>query len=371
MYLVCAILFCSITFVYLYCYQADTLAVTQHILSEGKTHYNSLVGAALITIVLFFLHIGIAYAIKVKPFSYSLTYFPSILLLTVVTDICSNIGEGSSSALWMWLLPLLLILYIGFLLLRRLVPPLSVEDNGNIFFSKTMCINVLSLTVMFFISGLVSDNDDIFHYRAHIERCLENNKFDEALNTAKQSEANDSSLTMLRIFALAKTNSLGERLFEYPITGGSQSLLPNGKGAKLLMYPENNIYAVLGEKPQKGISSMEYLHHILEHKHAERAAADYLLCGYLLDKKLDEFAKNIGKYYDLKGELPKHYREALTLYVHLRSNPNIMYHNTVMDTDYQDYQNMTNKYPNKTIRKNSLRDTYGNTYWYYYQYVNS
>ena len=38
-----------------------------------------------------------------------------------------------------------------------------------------------------------------------------------------------------------------------------------------------------------------------------------------------------------------------------------------MDADYQDYQTMEAKYGNPVERKAALRDTYGNTYWYYYQ----
>ena len=51
----CALLFIIFTFTYLYSYQADVLAMAQHVLSEGKTHYNATVGALLITSVLYLL----------------------------------------------------------------------------------------------------------------------------------------------------------------------------------------------------------------------------------------------------------------------------------------------------------------------------
>ena len=89
----------------------------------------------------------------------------------------------------------------------------------------------------------------------------------------------------------------------------------------------------------------------------------------MLDKNLDAFVKNIGKYYKVNSKLPKHYREALTLYTHLRSNPILVYHSNVMDADYQDYQDMERNNPDKTLRKNDLHESYGNTYWYYYQYA--
>ena len=47
----CTFVFTLFCFYYLYCYQADLLTVTQHILSKGQTHYNHFVGAVLITIL--------------------------------------------------------------------------------------------------------------------------------------------------------------------------------------------------------------------------------------------------------------------------------------------------------------------------------
>ena len=39
-----------------------------------------------------------------------------------------------------------------------------------------------------------------------------------------------------------------------------------------------------------------------------------------------------------------------------------------METDYQDFQDLENKYKNRTERINALRSVYGNTYWFYYNY---
>ena len=49
MRVMCAILFLCFSFLYLYEYQADVLAVAQHVLSDGQTHYNRTIGAVLIT----------------------------------------------------------------------------------------------------------------------------------------------------------------------------------------------------------------------------------------------------------------------------------------------------------------------------------
>ena len=50
--LMCAIVFLTFSFVWLYCFQADVLAAAQHVLSKGLTSYKPFVGAVLITLVL-------------------------------------------------------------------------------------------------------------------------------------------------------------------------------------------------------------------------------------------------------------------------------------------------------------------------------
>ena len=53
MRVMCAILFLVFTFSYLFYYQADILAVGQHVLSKGQTRYDRTIGALLITTVLY------------------------------------------------------------------------------------------------------------------------------------------------------------------------------------------------------------------------------------------------------------------------------------------------------------------------------
>ena len=100
-----------------------------------------------------------------------------------------------------------------------------------------------------------------------------------------------------------------------------------------------------------------------------KPVTDYLLCGFLLDKNLDGFVNAIRYKYNLSSpSLPKHYREALTLYTHLRANPVLVYHNEVLDADYADFQELERKYTDKRKRESYVRDTYGGTYWFYYFY---
>lgn len=128
---------------------------------------------------------------------------------------------------------------------------------------------------------------------------------------------------------------LAERLFEYPLRGGSVSLLPDSTLTSKFGFDE--IYHHLNLKiPGNQIhNSIEFIRH---GKGINKQAADYILCGYLMDKNLDAFVENITKYYDINDFLPKHYREALTLYVHSHTTPKVIFKNSIMDADFQDYQ---------------------------------
>ena len=79
----CAVLFVSFTFLYLYDYQDDILAMAQHVLSDGLTHYNRTIGAVLITIVLWLLQIGFYALFRLQGRAHAITFFPSLLTLAI------------------------------------------------------------------------------------------------------------------------------------------------------------------------------------------------------------------------------------------------------------------------------------------------
>ena len=97
-----------------------------------------------------------------------------------------------------------------------------------------------------------------------------------------------------------------------------------------------------------------------------KAACDYLLTACLLDKNLNQFALIVRQLYADIHSLPKHYREALILYTHLRSNPVIIYKDDVLDADFKDFQELDKKFSDKNMQRNAVQQVYGNTYWYYY-----
>src|SRR5574344_411659 len=368
MRVVCAIVFCLFSFLFLYCFQAAVMAAAQHVLSEGKTHYSPVVVAVIITFILQLLQIGIFSITKLKKRSHALTYFPSCLLLAFVTDISPNIDQGFSIGAWVWVFPLLIIIYVIIVLFAREFQPYEPDIISQGLFSRWMWVNLLTMALMFFLVGVSSNGNDVFHYRMQAEMCLDKNEYDNVLSIGKSSEKSDASLTMLRIYALSRKGELGDRLFEYPVVGRSSALLPTKGVSKCLLFHSDSIYRYLGAIPKEKLLPMDYLKLIRSRHLMKPCAVDYILCGYLLDRNLDAFVRELPKYYKVDEHLPKYYREALILYTHLRSNPILVFHSSVMDTDYQDMEDLEKQYPDKTVRANNVRDMYGTTYWFYYLY---
>ena len=365
-YTICNIVFVSFCFCYLYYYQADLLSLMQYTYSDGQTHYNHLWGAVLTALLL--LSVNLLAIRRNKEFhTFSAwTFFPSAILLTFITggrqteDLNLSFGFIACMSL------IAVCLYVIFSkCIRNFIRTNSEKINNNSLI-KNLWINLLIITVQFMYVCAFSNSDRLFHARLHVLQSLCEKDYDEALSTIVKLETSDRQLTTLIVYTLSKKNMLAERLFEYPLRGGSVSLLPDSTLTSKFGFDE--IYHHLNLKiPGNQIhNSIEFIRH---GKGINKQAADYILCGYLMDKNLDAFVENITKYYDINDLLPKHYREALTLYVHSHTAPKVIFKNSIMDADFQDYQNMEHDITDTEERKNKLRDTYGNTYWYYYQYA--
>lgn len=366
MKIACAILFLIFTFCFLYYYQADILTVEQHVLSHGQTRYDRTIGAVLITLLLYLLQLGVYSLTKFERYAHAATYFPSLLFLATITNVNTDIDQGLSLGVWLWLLPLLLALYGLWAFQSKKCPRHNSEVHSPGLLFRMIWTNVLLLALMFFLVGLVSNHNDVFHYRMRAENALLHDDFKEASSVGQNSQATDSSLTMIRAYALGRQGLLGERFFRYSQEGTSKVLLPDGVTTKLLLYPESRFYRSLGAVPLSWKDPMACLEFVCKHHLGTRMAADYLLIGYLLDRRLDAFAHAIVQYYDVSKALPMHYCEALVLYNHMRSAPYVEYHHDVVEADYKDFMKLFRSEKQQAARLAVVKKTFGNTYWYYY-----
>lgn len=184
---------------------------------------------------------------------------------------------------------------------------------------------VLTVAMLMFVIGMAIDTTDVKCYASQMEHLMAKGDYQGALEVGSASDKTDQHLMLLRIDALAHEHQLGDRLFSYPIAGSAKAIAAKG--------------------------------------------GDYALCASLIDKDLDRFVQLLPKYYQVNDKLPRYYREALIQYSHLRSHPAIVYHDNVMDTDYQDMQELERQYPSRRARQMAVFQQYEDTYWYYYEYL--
>ena len=367
---VCAIVFLLFVAIYVFFYQEDTLALTQHILSGGATIYSRVIGGIIITIVLALLHFTTAKVMRTKPLCiYALSCFPSLYILAMLTDF----DTSQPLSPWRWwaiLMPLAAAVWWGVVyflgeLLRYRCSDIRHEEG---YLARTLGCNIFILAAMMIGVGLLSNSNDITHYRLRMERLLMHGEYAKALEVGKASDKTDASLTMLRVFALAHEGRLGDELFKYPVRGTSASIVPELSDGKMLMLSPDSVYRMLGAIPRHGQSTKHYFNAIVKSGQATKAAIEYQLCGMLIDKDLDGFVNLLMKTHKIDDTLPQHYREALILYTHRRSSSKVLYRNTVMDTDYDDMQRLEAETKSPGERRIQIYNQFSGTYWEYFDY---
>ena len=364
----CAIVFVLFAWGWLYDFHADALAMTQHVLSDGLTHYNRIVGAVIITGVLMILQLLINRAVKLHKRFHALTYGASMLILALLTYISQTIDEEVPISYALWLIIILSVVWLGLIFFARMYDNIKKEFKFPLL-SRSMWTNMLIMVVMITCVAWVGNTNVVFQYRMKMEGDLKRGDYQEALKVGKKSLESDADLLMLRMYALARCEEMGAHLFEYPIMGNSSDILPTNGNTKMLLYPTDSLYRFLGARPAVAMEPQRYLA-MLQRRDSvnNKAIADYLLCGYLIDKKLDSFAKEISRYYTVDAHLPKHYCEALTLYMHSRSNPLVNFQVPVMEEDYANYQELKKQYQDPIERKTRVSEEYRGTYWYFFEY---
>ena len=370
---VCAVLFCAFSFSWLFWFQADLLAVAQHVLSGGVTHYDRTVGAVLITLVLQLLQFLVKGMTRLFKRAHALTYLPSMFALAVISDISPDIDLHFSLGAWYLVVPLVLVLWaVGVWLLGASSKASPVKESTGLF-SRRVWVNTLQLGAMMLAVALVGTTNAVFHYRAHAETALSEGNVDEALRVGEESLESDVHLTMLRVYALSKKGLLGDCLFHYPVVGGSKDMLPlEGSESRLMMLPKDSLWIHLGARPAATLNVHRYLRALQRDSLATPAVADYMLCGYLVDRDIDGFVSTLKQLRHvgdtIREPLPRHYREALTLYMHQRSHPVVVYRDAVMEEDWNNLQELERKYPSLTERMGAVDEHYHGSFWNYYFY---
>lgn len=369
--IVCAVVFLLFSFFWLYFFQGDIIAVVQHGLSNGKTHYNHTVGALLITAVGMVLQLIVFAFTRKAGTTHAITYFPSFLLLTFISSLSIPFSWGA----WPWGAPLVLLAW-GFLLwVAMKAPPYFNDSKQSIgLFSRSVWVNLLQMAAMMLVVAAMSNTNAVAHFKAHAEVSLGRGDAAEALRAGKKSHETDASLTMLRAFALSQTGELGERFFEYYVAGSSKDLLPlAGSDSRLQLLADTLLWDHFGVRPDSIVNlgshvltTAQYIDSLRQDTLATTAWHDYVLTGQLLDRSLDSFAVSLPRYYVLDADsLPRHYREALVLYSQ-RIDTLFIYRDSVMEQEWHNYASYDTIYPSVSERKIRTDGDFHGTYWQYF-----
>lgn len=363
---VCGFLFVAFSAFYLYFMQADLLATAQHVMSVGNTVYSPLWGMVVLVAVLLLLQ-GLWHKVLSFPLRfYALGYFPSCLALGLVT---SAVPGGDGSVEWVanwWGISACIVLYVVLVWIVKHFPDMK---GGHSYVFSYLWPNFFLLFLLFIMTGSIADTNDVRHYRLQVERLIAENQERKALDVGRNSLHADRGLTAMRAFVLSRTGAIGERLFEYPQYYGSGGLMPELSDTIYVHGWTDSLYVHLGGKPGKGLSGpVEFLEVLSRLPSATPAANDYLLCALLLDKRLDDFAATLPRFYSLDGNLPLHYKEALILYNRLRTSPSLTYKDASVEANMDDFVRYEAQYSDSVERANQCRRMYGHTYWWYYYY---
>lgn len=366
----CAVIFLVFCFIYLFYYQTDILAAGQHIASGGKTQYEPIVETALILVALKLLQNGIQAVVRLKGKFFALTYFPSFLILAMITDLPSCISKEITLSAWIWGMPLLIVWGVMVYFARQYQ---SIESNTRAegLLSQDMGINLTLLLAMMGMVCLIGNDDRLFHQRMHIENLISRKEYKEAVAAEESYNSDDKALTMLRVYALAHQKTIGSELFTASLKG-TKTIIPSYSDTYPVILPLENLIGLY------------------------KRNADWQLCEMLVRKDLDGFYRHLLAYYGLGTDasqsdstatksanvktqaklnaykdsilslkykaLPKHYQEALVLYNALKSSPK----HTIIKQTYlnEDLVREFNVFRNVSTQEKEKR--FKKTFWWFF-----
>ena len=231
----CAIVFVCFTLLWLYCFQADLLAMAQHLLSGGLTQYNRAFSPLLLTALLCIVQLGVYGLVRLTKTFHALTYLPSMLILALLSDIYIEQGTTELVHHGWWIVAVIFIVW-----LCAIVPALKYQDIEDYddygLLSRPIWINMLLMSMQICFVAWLGNTNAVFHYRMQAESLLLEGRYEQASKVGVKSLESDESLLAIRMYALARSGSLGEHLFEFPITGTSKQILPTNDSIQFLLY---------------------------------------------------------------------------------------------------------------------------------------
>ena len=360
----CGILFSAFSIAYIMGFQTDLLEAFHYSLSQGRTRYSPLFGVFFITVVAFVIRWGINKLLNLKGVLYALSYFPACLLLGVLFDLDYDVCHGGGiSDVWSWLLPLLMVGYIG---LGYLLKSLLRWTWGSFSIPETVNANLFTLLLLCLMTIGIGNSDKHLHEELAMEVAIKRGNDEQACLLGEETVDPSRTMTALRAYVLSKNGQLGERLFLSSQLYGSEGLVFDSSGKKVLYIDNDSLKTYWGNGLRAGERAVDFFRRLCMEEQGSHVVLDYYLSALLLDKQLKRFTTDFEALYSEEDSVPKHYREALFLYNKMFPISEVT--DSVMENHWQRYEALKQAVSDKKERPEILRKVFGGTYWWYYQH---
>lgn len=362
--ILCAVLFAIFSFIYIYVFQGELLALMQDYLSKGVTESNTFVTALLFTLLLLLLQWGINRVSKLHGRWEALSYIPSCTLLALFTDVNDGTMLYSGES-WLWGVPLCTILYIGIVWLNRMT--VSVRRLN---FYGFLWPNLLTFSLLFVLTAQISNHAPAPHMELDAWKYTHDEKFEKVLEVGHRSDDYNAELTALRNLAMAKTGTLPERLFHYPQHYGADGLVYNKHKKQSSAYGASEFYRHLGgNMPYGGENGRAYTRRMAM-KNDSAIYRDLYLAALLLDKDLPAFMKETAPLATSDTHVPTHYQEAWLLYNEQYPESALSFApDSAIVARFEEYRSLQSEHEdNAIVAENLCRRKFGMTFWCYYDF---
>lgn len=359
--LACGILFFVFSMVWLYVFQGDLLGALFHHLSGSSDGFSPFWASLVITLMLLLLRWGINVLLGLKGAVRTLSYFPSFLLLGVITDVPRSVYTDGIEACWLWLFPLLLLLYVSVSFTLRRWFRGWFDAAINI---RSMVFSNLTLFVaMCFIPPCIGNTDADFHHELGVEAALRRGDYERACRIGMKTLHPSPLFVALHAYALAQNEVMGECLFAFPPPDGAEGLLIPDESLLITADSLSALWKCEGRKESE--SAADYFSRIY-HAHRDSSVhSQYYFMSLLLDKRLEQF---VTEAVSAVPDMPLHYREALYLYAKLNPEAGVSVNDGQLDARWSAFEADRLTYAHDKAEANRMRRKYGDTYWWYYFY---
>ena len=370
----CATLFAVFSFLFVAVYQAPLLEALYNEVATGKLQYNPYLVGGVVSITLTALALWLNRFAKFRREWTAVAYLPSSLLLAFITDVDRSLYVGEKSYMgWCVIFILGIILYIVLsCFLRKMlfdkIKYMAMTTN------RVVWRNLILLVLLVCIVGTLSNGEENFKRETLVMSYYNDGKVEKALNVGKNSDDATRELTVMRAYILAANGQLGEHLFEYVQHYATDGLLPLPQRTSSLV--PDSVYSIIGAKPFADEESTTFLSRVAHADSATSVAREYYLASLLLEKRIVKFKDEVIAFFGVGSidSLPKHYREALALYLDVSCDSAVTVPFKINDQAMLSRLNALRaeeaRHSDVFVRGNYVRRDFGDTYWWYFIYSN-